>query len=130
MAELVDAPGSGPGGGNPVEVRVLFSAPAFESSSSGIKQQRNQAAAETSSSGNKRHSNQAAARGNASKGFRQKALFCLHIIARASRSGHSDTGDRKADEPSPALIDALQAFFVTKRIHIGDASPPRRVDAA
>ena len=28
MAELVDAPGSGPGGGNTVEVRVLFWAPA------------------------------------------------------------------------------------------------------
>src|SRR5690606_20369817 len=27
MAELVDAPGSGPGGGNTVEVRVLFWAP-------------------------------------------------------------------------------------------------------
>ena len=27
VAELVDAPGSGPGGGNTVEVRVLFSAP-------------------------------------------------------------------------------------------------------
>jgi hypothetical protein len=26
MAELVDAPGSGPGGGNTVEVRVLFRA--------------------------------------------------------------------------------------------------------
>ncbi len=27
MAELVDASGSGPGGGNTVEVRVLFRAP-------------------------------------------------------------------------------------------------------
>ena len=27
VAELVDAPGSGPGGGNTVEVRVLFWAP-------------------------------------------------------------------------------------------------------
>ena len=30
MAELVDAPGSGPGGGNTVEVRVLFWAPAIQ----------------------------------------------------------------------------------------------------
>ena len=29
MAELVDAPSSGGGGGNPVEVRVLFWAPCF-----------------------------------------------------------------------------------------------------
>ena len=30
MAELVDAPSSGGGGGNPVEVRVLFWAPNFK----------------------------------------------------------------------------------------------------
>ena len=30
MAELVDAPSSGGGGGNPVEVRVLFWAPFFQ----------------------------------------------------------------------------------------------------
>jgi hypothetical protein len=30
MAELVDALGSGPSGGNPMEVRVLFSAPRIE----------------------------------------------------------------------------------------------------
>jgi hypothetical protein len=37
MAELVDALGSGPSGGNTVEVRVLFWAPRFKHTSSNRK---------------------------------------------------------------------------------------------
>ena len=37
MAELVDALGSGPSGGNTVEVRVLFWAPRFKHTSSQIR---------------------------------------------------------------------------------------------